>query len=124
MITEEWAKNPKAEVLIECQNCHQKHHIEEILKEEPFPVPYKPKTTEVFWLCPDCGFRKHSFYMTPELRLRQQQLHLSLSKFNKSHESMDWEGYRKARASYQQAFDHEQAYVLRQIGAGNERPAV
>src|SRR5262245_4975715 len=105
MITEEWAKNPKAKVKVECQFCHAKHSVEAMLREEPFPVSGKALATEVLLVCPTCQGRRHSYYMTPELRSVQEILHLALQRYNKSHSSQDFEEYRKAQKQYQRAFD-------------------
>lgn len=115
MITEEWAKNPKAEVKVRCDSCKKQFPIEEMLKEEAVPVHYHPDATEAFWLCPSCGFRKHSFYLTNELRAYQERLRAGLAIYNRTHSSTDFEKHRKTQRGYQVAFDNVQLMMAQKL---------
>ena len=120
-VTEEWSKNPKAEVDIQCESCRNRYSIQEGLKEEGVEIPGRTAITEIFWLCPVCFHRKHSCYMSPELRVRQYSLKKTLVEYNKTHTSTDFGVYLKDQKAYQKVFDQEQVDIRRSLEENRER---
>lgn len=116
MITEEWAKNPKAEIQIQCQFCKSRHKIEDFLKHEALSVDGYPDLIDVFWFCSTCQGRKHAYYLTNSLLQKQVELKEMLAVYNKSHSSADFDRHRRAVRVYQTAFDNLQLNVKTKLG--------
>lgn len=117
-ITEEWAKNPDAAIFVRCDQCQVAHALEEILKEETWPPPHE-NISEVLRVCPECGYRKHVYYISPKMREQQKELKAALERWNFTHISADFEAYRKAQNRYQKEFDKTQEFVSLLAKAGN-----
>lgn len=124
MITQEYAKNPEAEVNIKCFRCRREFPVSEMLKEEPLPPP-RETVVEGLLVCPSCGARKHTYYMTEALRYKQTVLAELLATWTASHDPRDWSKYRIAQKQYQQTFDNTQkryaAIVKKEASGGRPK---
>lgn len=117
MITEEWAKNPKAEIKVKCQFCNKQHEIKSFLREEVVPLFPFSGLIEAVWVCPTCEGRKHAYYLTSELKKKQKELKELLAVYNSDHSSASFDRYRQAQKAYQKLFDHVQALVAERLKA-------
>lgn len=105
--TEEWANKPDAQIRIVCETCKQLYEIEDFLKQEELAEPYEDYF-RIYWLCPNCGHKRHAYYESQELRSLQIKLATMLSDWNHSHESADFDAYLLAQQGYQKEFNKVQ----------------
>lgn len=102
--TTEVAKNFEYEVSIHCTVCNKVYKLSECLKEEPMPAPHET-VTEGFLLCPGCGDRKHSYYLSERVRYQQTRLSVALKRYHETQDKRDWRTYKKLHDSFQILFD-------------------
>lgn len=100
----EVAKNFDIEVSIHCTVCDKVYKLSECLKEEAMPVPYQT-VTEVFLLCPNCGDRKHTHYLSEYVRFQQTKLTRALRRYHETQDLKDWRAYNVLHRQFKTAFD-------------------
>lgn len=105
--TAEIAKNLEAEVRILCTACNKEFKLQECLKEEPMPPPYET-VLEGYILCPSCGDRKHSYYLSELVRFRQARLNKALLRWHETQDKKDWRAYKTLYDQFRRSFDSAQ----------------
>lgn len=71
------------------------------------PPPHET-VIEGFLVCPQCGDRKHSYYMSEILRWKQSELKKALERFNLTRNPTDWRIYTVKQKRFQAVFDTAQ----------------
>lgn len=77
MCAQEVARNLNPRSEIQCAKCRKKHPLIDLMHEEPLPYPHNT-VVEGLLICPKCGLRTHSYYMTEFLRFEQERLKKAL----------------------------------------------
>lgn len=93
---------------VKCTSCGKQHQINELVKEEPLPYPHN-SVVEGFLLCPDCGFRTHSYYMPEQLRQEQERLNKALALYQADKSPKAFRQYDQHLKVYQNNFTTAQA---------------
>lgn len=105
--TQEIAKNLEAEVHINCTVCQKTYRLSECLKEEPMPAPYET-VLEGFLVCPSCGDRKHSYYLSEHIRFQQAKLARAVQRWHETRNPRDWTTYKNMYKTFQEVFENSQ----------------
>lgn len=117
MCAQEIARNINPRTEIQCVKCKKKHQLIDLIHEEPLPYPHST-VVEGLLICPKCGLRTHSYYMSDMLRYQQEKLKKALLAYHEEKRtSLDinqaYRKYTRLQESYQKNFVREQEKYAR-----------
>lgn len=105
--TQEYARNPNPEIRISCTECKKDYPLGDVLKEEALPFP-RNTVVEGYLVCPSCGARRHSYYLTELLRFKQVELKRAIEKWHTTKTTSAWSRYHYLQKQFQENFDAAQ----------------
>lgn len=106
--TKESARNPDPDVKIRCENCHKEYTFsEKSIIEVALPMPY-PTVVEGLLLCPHCGKKNHTYYMSEQLRFQLVRLKKAIADWHNTKTSESFARYETLHTAYKNNFDRDQ----------------
>ena len=118
--TKEVARNPMAEVLINCPDCKKQYNITAALQERPLKVDYGAIVEGVL-ICPHCQNTKHVYYMTEHLRNEQRLLQGYVEEWQRTQSSAAYIHLIAKKKAYQNAYDRVQKKFGEEFGNGSTK---
>lgn len=108
MITQEIAKKPNARTRVKCTQCAKEYAFSaKSIIEEPLDYPHNT-VVEGFLICPHCGLKTHSYYMTERNRFYLDKLKTSIEDWHKMKTNEAYSHYRIQYERYTHNFDSTQ----------------
>lgn len=97
--------------LIICARCQAEHDIRDLLQTEPV----RDGLREVVLLCPGCGLRTHSHFVTDQLTAERRVLQEKMDAYRQRPTEQRWQEYKTAQAVFQRHFDKVQRRWRRKL---------
>lgn len=97
------SRNPK----VKCKQCDVETELYLCMKEEFMAAPYQ-KTVEGLIICPNCGLRTHSYYISEKSRAVREHFNLAVGLFQKRQTKVNFNRAKSMREKFQNAFDADQ----------------
>lgn len=92
---------------IKCSKCAAESDLTACIREEPLPSPYS-QVMEGVIVCPACVNRLHIYYLSNELRIKQNKLAELVVEWNRDKKYGVAREIKKVREEYSKFFDQEQ----------------
>lgn len=98
------------EILVRCERCKQLNPLKKLLVERALPAPYdQDKAVEGLLICPDCGFEKHSYFLSDAARWERTRIVYQISELGAESSAPDrFNRIQSLRKEYAKIFDDEQ----------------
>lgn len=108
MNTKEVARNTNPDVTIKCTQCNKEYLLSDtVIKEEALPLPHNT-TVEGFIVCPHCGYRSHTYFMSEVLRFDLDKVKKAIATWHEVKTNVAYSRYERLHKAYQRNFDNQQ----------------
>lgn len=120
MNTKETARNTNPDVTIKCVCCSKEYMLSSTtIKEEALPRPHNT-TVEGFIICPHCGHKSHTYFMSEYLRFELEKLRQAIALWHETKTNAAYCRYQKLHKQYQRNFDKQQLKYKEIVARGEK----
>lgn len=106
-LPEEKIKNLDSRIKISCSQCKAEHTLDACLQQESVSSPYG-LVIEALIVCPECGLRTHSYYLSEPTRQQRTLLYKAIAAYQQTRTKTALNQMVLMRKRYTYLFDKDQ----------------